>query len=195
MDFNFENNLVLENERTLLQPLSMEHFEPLVPVATADKSLLQYSPILLYTPKLFKEYIESSLQERESKFRYAFAIYDKLEQKYAGSTSFAFISNVDKRLQIGWTWYGKEFQRTGLNRSCKLLLLSYAFETLEFERVEFTVDERNQASRTAVEKIGGQLEGILRSHILMPDGFRRSSCYYSILKTEWESIKESVFLI
>ena len=130
--------------------------------------------------------------EREIKFRYAFTVYDKIKKQFAGSSSFANVSNFDKRLEIGWTWYGREFQKTGLNRNCKYLMLHYAFEILNFERVEFRIDERNLPSRTAVEKIGGKHEGTLRSNMLMPDGARRSTCYYSILKDDWPKIKSKL---
>ena len=189
MDFLFENNIVLENERVILKPLSIDDFDPLISVAMADKTLLQYSPTPNHTPDLLKLYIEKAIEEREIKFRYAFSVFDKIKKQYAGSTSFANVSNFDKRLEIGWTWYGREFQKTGLNRNCKYLMLHYAFEILNFERVEFRIDERNLPSRIAIEKIGGKHDGTLRSHMLMPDGFRRSTCYYSILKDEWLEIK------
>src|SRR5687767_7633029 len=171
MKFQFDQDIILENERALLRPLQTEDYDHLLSVATAHKDLLQYSPTPLHDPELFKKYVMDALAERDKKFRYAFSVFDKKTQQFAGSTSMANVSNYDKRLEIGWTWYGKEFQRSGLNRACKLLLLSYAFGTLEFERVEFRIDERNQPSRTAVEKIGGKLEGILRSHMTMPNGF------------------------
>jgi N-acetyltransferase len=192
MKFQFDQDIILENDRALLRPLEEPDYDRLVGVATAHKDLLQYSPTPLHDPELFKQYIINALNEREAKFRYAFTVFDKKTQQFAGSTSMANVSNYDKRLEIGWTWYGKEFQRSGLNRACKLLLLTYAFETLEFERVEFRIDERNQPSRTAVEKIGGKLEGILRSHMTMPNGFRRSTCYYSIIKNEWSGIKNKL---
>ena len=193
MDFEFNKEIILENDRVLLKPLVSEDFDHLLLVAIADKTLLQFSPSPIGTPALFKEYIRQALHERSTLFRYAFSVYDKMHQQYAGCTSFANISNYDQRLEIGWTWYGREYQRTGLNRNCKFLMLQFAFEALGFERVEFRIDERNQASRRAVEKIGGQLEGILKSHMLMPDGYRRSTCYYSILKAGWPAVKEGLF--
>jgi RimJ/RimL family protein N-acetyltransferase len=193
MKFQFDQDIILENERAILRPLEAKDYDRLLPIATAHKDLLQYSPTPLHEPVLFKEYVTNALNERDKKIRYAFSVYDKKTSIVSGSTSFGNISNYDKRLEIGWTWYGKEFQRTGLNRACKLLLLSYAFETLEFERVEFRIDERNQPSRTAVEKLGGKLEGILRSHMTMPNSdFRRSTCYYSILREEWPGIKNKL---
>ena len=192
MKFQFDKDIILENERALLRPLTIEDYDRLLPVATAHKDLLQYSPTPLHDPELFKKYVMDALAEREKKFRYAFSVFDKKTQQFAGSTSMANISNYDKRLEIGWTWYGKEFQRSGLNRACKLLLLTYCFETLAFERVEFRIDERNQASRTAVEKIGGRFEGVLRSHMTMPNNLRRNTCYYSIIKNEWEEVKNNL---
>jgi RimJ/RimL family protein N-acetyltransferase len=190
MKFQFDADIILENERALLRPLIAEDYDNLLSVATADKDLLKYSPTPLYDPELFKKYVKDAIAEREKKIRYAFSVFDKKTGKYAGSTSMANVSNYDKRLEIGWTWYGKEFQQSGLNRACKLLLLTYIFEQLEFERTEFRIDERNQPSRTAVEKIGGKLEGILRSHMTMPESnIRRSTCYYAILKDEWPTIK------
>lgn len=192
MDFNFNEDIKLENERALLKPLQAADYDQLLPVALSDKNLLQYSPAPVYSQKLLKEYIDNALQERSNHFRYPFIIYDKQLQAYAGSTSFASISNKDKRLEIGYTWIGRNFQRTGLNRQCKWLLLQYAFETLHFERVEFKTDERNLQSRTAIEKIGGKMEGILRSHTVLHDGFRRNTVYYSLLRSEWNAIKQQL---
>ncbi len=189
MDFDFQKNIVLENTRALLAPLQEKDFENLISIATADASLLQYSPLSVHSKELLQSYIANALTERTNRFRYAFVIYDKQLNQYAGSTSFANISNKDKRLEIGWTWIGKQFQKTGLNRACKLLMMEYAFDTLGFERVEYKTDERNLQSRTAIEKIGGKLEGILRSHTVVSDGYRRNTVYYSILKAEWPEIK------
>ena len=123
----------------------------------------------------------------------SFSFYDKEKEKYAGSTRFAFMNWHDKVVHIGWTWIGKEFQGTGLNTNMKFLMLQYAFETLKFDKVEFRADERNMASRKAIEKIGGTLEGILRNDTLMLDGYKRSTCCYGILKEEWEAIKDNKF--
>lgn len=193
MDFDFSKEIVLQNGRALLRPLTSEDRLNLQAVATADAALVQYSPYKIHTLELLEQYIEASLNERANCFRYAFAIFDRQKRAWAGSTSVANISNKDKRLEIGWTWMGRTFQQTGLNRACKYLLLSYAFDKLAFERVEFKTDARNEASRTAIEKIGGQYEGALRSHTVMPDGFRRTTVYYSILKAEWPRLKETVF--
>jgi RimJ/RimL family protein N-acetyltransferase len=190
MNFPFEKEITLENSFALLKPLQFSDINNLLKIATEDEQLLQYSPLPIFSEKLLTEYVVKSIKERENKTRHSFTIFDKRKNSYAGSTSFMNISNVDSRLEIGSTWIGKEFQRTGLNRNCKYLLLNFAFDELGVERIELKTDERNTASRNAIQKIGGQFEGILRSHTLMYDGFRRNTVYYSILKKEWEKIEK-----
>lgn len=193
MNFTFDKEIILENDFTLLRPVKKPDIDNLLTVATKDKDLLQFSPLPIYTKDLLQKSIERSLENRKNKSRYTFIVFDKKRNEYAGSSSFLNISNPDDRLEIGATWYGKEFQRTGLNRHCKYLLMEYAFDDLNAERIEFKTDERNIASRRAIEKIGGQFEGILRRHTLMSDGFRRNTVCYSILKSEWAQIKNHFF--
>lgn len=191
MHFPFQEDILLENSRVLLRPAGMNDSRNLMEVAIEDKDLLRYSPSLIYKPEYLEQYVQTALRLRKEGVRYTFSIYDKQAGEYAGSTSFLNISAQDKRLEIGATWIGRKFQRTGLNRNCKYLLLQYVFDVLQYERVEFRTDERNTASRTAIEAIGGKYEGLLRSHTLMNDGFRRNTVCYSILKPEWESMKQS----
>ena len=189
MDFDFKKDILLENSRALLRPLAISDFDNLIAVALEDKNLLQYSPKPIHSEELLKQYLDNAVAERKNNNRYPFIIFDKQANGYVGSTSFGNVSNIDKRIEIGWTWLGKEFQKTGLNRNCKFLLLSYAFDELEFERVELKTDERNQQSRTAIEKLGATYEGALRSHMVVGDGFRRNTVYYSILRNEWGKMK------
>jgi N-acetyltransferase len=192
MNFEFNKDIFLENERVLLRPLKENDHEFLLPIAIEDSNLLQYSNYRIHSADLLKNYISHSLQERGSNIRYPLVIFDKTKNAFAGSTSFANVSNADKRIEIGWTWLAKDFQQTGLNPNCKLLLMQYAFEVLEFERVEIKTDERNLVSRKAIEKLGAVYEGALRSHIALPDGFRRTTVYYSILKDEWGKVKQGL---
>lgn len=193
MTFDFATDILLQNADVLLRPMTAEDALLLEAVATSDSDLVLYSPYKIHTPENLHRFVQDSLADRQKAFRYPFVIIDRNSGEPAGSTSIANVSNKDLRLEIGWTWIGKRFQRTGLNRACKFLLLSYAFETLGFERVEFKTDARNTASRTAIEKIGGQYEGALRSHTVMNDGYRRTTIYYSILKEEWPGLKQTVF--
>ena len=190
MNLPFDTDIILENDKVLLRPIKPEDWEVLLPIPTATPDLIKYSPTRIHTEEYLKDYIKTALEERQKGSRYIFLIYDKVKGKVAGSTSFLFVSNINKTLEIGATWIGKEFQGSGLNRNCKYLLLQYVFDILEFERVELRTDERNIQSQKAIEKIGAKFEGITRSHIIMTDGYRRSSKVYSILKDEWEKMRD-----
>lgn len=182
----------LENERVKLSLIDLSNYKYLESIAQ-EKDLIYYSPSDISSPEKLRAYVELAVNGYYDKSIIPFIIYDKVRNAYAGSTRFGLISWRDKLLHIGWTWIGNEFQGTGLNANMKFLMLQYAFETLEFEKVEFRIDERNTKSRRAVEKLGAQLEGILRSNKLMKDGFRRNTCCYGILKKEWSQIKATIF--
>jgi RimJ/RimL family protein N-acetyltransferase len=185
------NAPTLENERVKLSLLDLSNYKHLIEIAQQDK-LIQYSPNDILTPEALKAYVQTAVDGYYHKTTIPYIIYDKQTQAYAGSTRFGLINWKNKVLHIGWTWIGKEFQGTGLNTNIKFLMLQYAFGTLEFDKLEFRVDERNIASRKAVEKIGATLEGILRKDTLMLNGFKRSTCCYGILKEEWNTIKQNI---
>ncbi len=173
-EFDFAHELHLENERVRLEPLGMHHAPLLCPIIETDKGLMKYTHIKVEDSSELKTYMEQALAEREAGTRYPLAIFDKHNGTYAGSTSFTVVSNKDGSLEIGYTWMGYDFQRTGLNRQMKLLMMQYAFETLGFSRVEYRADSRNQQSRKAIMEIGGVFEGELRSRVVKPDGYRAS---------------------
>lgn len=186
----FDKNIVLENEAVRLEPLSMEHYDHLLPIALNHPDLLLYSPSPFGSAEKLKDNIRLALEARTREERYAFAIYGKSEKRFVGSSSYGNLSVKDARVEIGWTWLDKETQGSGLNRHCKYLLLNYAFTELGMLRVEFKTDSRNLQSRRAIEKIGGIYEGSLRSHTVLPDGYRRDTVYYSILKDEWLKMRD-----
>ena len=186
-------DILLENDRARLEPLTMQHFEPLLRICLQYPDLLRYSPSAFGTEKDLRAYFDGHLSNRQKGIQYPFAIFDKKESLYAGTTSYLNISPHDKRLEIGHTWLAPKFQRTGLNRNCKFLLLHFAFEKLNFARVELKTDARNTQSRNAMTALGCKEEGTLRSHTVMSDGHRRDTMYYSILKDEWPSIKNEIF--
>lgn len=193
MELNFNENIILENERVRLEPLDWKHFEALLPIALRYPDLLQYSPSEFGTEAALKAYFEVSFNLKAQRLRYLFVIFDKTRQAYAGSTTYLNISEANQRLEIGATWIGRDFQRTGLNRNCKFLLMQCAFENLGCERVAFRTDKRNATSRKAIEGVGGIYEGMLRSHTIMPDGYRRDTVCYSVLREEWNGIRDTVF--
>lgn len=187
LDFNQE--IVFEDSKIILRPLVANDFDALKVIAFEDKTLLQYSPNPIYNADLLEKYIHDALDSKANRTRYPFVIIDKLSNTIVGSTSFCNISNYDKRLEIGYTWLGNAYQKTGINRHCKYLMLDYCFNVLNFERVEFKTDERNEKSRHALLGIGAKEEGILKSHTLMHDGYRRNTVYYAILQHEFANTK------
>ena len=185
-------SIVLENSFVKLSQLNLNNYKELIEIAQ-EKNLIYYSPSDISTPEKLKSYVEIAVKGISQKTIIPFIIFDKKKQLFAGSTRFGLINWKNKVLHIGWTWIGKEFQGSGLNKHVKYLMLKYAFEELEFEKVEFRIDERNIRSRKAVEKLGATLEGILRKNTIMKDGFRRSTCCYGILKEEWTNLKDLKF--
>jgi RimJ/RimL family protein N-acetyltransferase len=176
--------LVLENDRVRLQAIQASDYDNLLPFALHEPELWQYSLVSAASPSLMQQYIADALEERAQGKSYAFTIYDKLYDKYAGSTRYYNIQTQNQALQLGYTWYGKAFQGTGLNRHCKFLMLEYAFEVLDIERVELRADSRNQKSIKAMKDIGCTVEGVLRNNCIGSNG-RRDSVVLSILKDEW----------
>lgn len=182
-------HIILEDDVVKLRPLERNDYNNLSKIAFEETNLLQYFSKPIYNKTLLEDFIETALASRAKQERYPFAIINKNNNQLIGSTSFLNISNYDKRLEIGFTWLGKKFHQTGINKRCKYLLLDYCFNTLNFERIEFKTDERNVQSRNAIQSLGATQEGILRSHMLMYDGVRRNTVYYSILKEEFENSK------
>jgi RimJ/RimL family protein N-acetyltransferase len=185
MDFSKE--FVLENDCVLLQPLRKIDGRNLQHFAISEPEIWQYSLMPINSPESMDNYIQMALEERAAGKSYPFVVFDKQSGTYAGSTRFYDIQQAFKTLQLGYTWYGKAFQGTGLNKHCKYLLLTFAFETLGMERVEFRADNQNVRSIAAMKSIGCTVEGVLRNHMPNQTGGRRNSIVLSILKEEWHS--------
>ena len=195
MIFPFEQDIILENDRVIIKPIhTLTDAESLWPINEANPMLMRYSPAMIWGRASFESYFESSLDLKKAQSKYPFIIVDKLNDQSAGSTSFMNINVAHERLEIGSTYLGPKFHRTGLNRNVKLLMISYAFESLNVKRVELKTDARNMQSRTAMEGIGAKYEGSLRSHTIMTDGYRRDTAYYSILVDEWPEVKRQLLL-
>ncbi len=188
MDFNFQEEIILEDERVLIRPMRNEDKEHLMELLLVP-DLSTYSSLQIKRAKDTLLYIDQCLEDYRAKVRYPFTFYDKKNKIYAGTSCFGNISNQHKRLEIGWTKVAKPLQGTGLNTHCKFLLLQYAFEYLRFNRVELKSHSENIRSRKAMEKIGAKYEGMLRHHMIMPDGTIRDTVYYSILLEEWSTVK------
>lgn len=138
-------------------------------------------------------FIEQAICDSLSGTRIVFAIIDRASGEIAGSSAYGNLSSSDKRLEIGWSWLGRAYRGTGINKAAKALLLDYAFTELQCERVEFKTDILNLRARRGLESIGASEEGTFRSFNFMPSGRRRDAVYYSILKAEWPSIRAERF--
>jgi len=181
---HFNDTLILENERVLLRPLEPEDTKHLLPFAINEPKLWTYSILSAAGETNMQNYLDVAFQKKAELDSFPFIIYDKKVGKYAGSTRFYDIQPSHNTLQLGFTWYGEKFQGTGLNKHCKLLMLTFAFETLKVARVEFRADAHNERSIAAMKSIGCTVEGILRSNCTAPEG-RRDSIILSILQEEW----------
>ena len=187
-----EQEFILENERARLEPLAEKHFSLLLPIAM-EREIWEFTTADIKTEADFRRYFNIALQERKEGRSYPFAIYDKQAGHYAGCTRYANISMRDKRLEIGWTWYKPSLQRTGINKSCKFLLLSFGFEKLGLNRIELKTSHLNVKSQGAMLKIGAVKEGILRRHAIAENGTVRDTVYFSFIEEEWPGIKKTVF--
>ncbi len=167
-----------------LLPLQKEHFEELY-IAASDKELWQLIPTDCSDKKTFEKTYAASLIEREKGNEYPFVIYHKPTKKIIGSTRFFEIFPEHRKLEIGWTWIVKEHWGTAVNLECKLVLLTFCFETLKTIRVQLKTKDTNVRSKKAIEKIGGKFEGILRKDKIQDNGTTRNAAYFSILDDEW----------
>jgi RimJ/RimL family protein N-acetyltransferase len=171
-----------------LEPLSVGHAGGLSAVGL-DPELWKVTMTLLRTPEEMRAYVEEAVRLGEAGLALPFAIVEKATGTLVGSTRFANIDHANRRLEIGWTWVARAWQRTAVNTEAKLLLLTHAFETLGAIRVEFKTDATNATSRAALARIGATEEGILRHHMIAPGGRLRDSVYFSVLLPEWPSVK------
>lgn len=188
---DFTHEYILENQQVLLRPLRLTDFDNLVRFSKEQPELWKYSLITAAGFENLRKYLQIAEIARNDQKEYTFIVFDKKTNQYAGSTRFYDIQLDFQTLQLGYTWYGKEFQGTGLNKNCKYLLLEFAFEKWKMERVEFRADNENIRSIAAMKSIGCKVDGVLRSNMPKREGGRRDSIVLSVLKDEWESeVKE-----
>ncbi|MDH4141283.1 MAG: GNAT family N-acetyltransferase [Chloroflexota bacterium] len=180
--------VTLTGERIRLEPLSGAHLDGLARVAS-DASIWRWTIARPITDAGLREWLDQAMANAASGTEVPFATVDLATGQAIGSSRFMTIAPEHRRLEIGWTWLGVAFQRTGANREAKLLQLTHAFERLGAERVEFKTHAGNQASRAALLGIGATFEGVLRHHTIMPDGSNRDSAFYGIIAPEWPAVR------
>lgn len=177
-----------------LTPLSLAHEEGLR-AAAADGALWNIRVTSVPEPEQTRSYIENALTMREAGNRFAFVAIDSSSNKVLGCTSYHDIVPALKRVEIGWTWYAKSSQRSHVNTTCKLLLLTHAFETLGCHVVGWRTDNFNFASQAAIERLGAKKDGVLRGHALRRDGTIRDTVMYSMRSGEWPEAKAQLLYL
>jgi N-acetyltransferase len=181
--------VTLAGRKVRLEPLSMEHV-PGLTVIGLDDSIWHYMPYgLMHNEGDIRGWVQGILARAARGTDLPFAAVDLESGCVAGATRYMEIQPAHGGLEIGGTWYGAAYRRTHVNTEAKYLLLEHAFETLKCIRVQLKTDSRNERSQRAIERIGAVKEGVLRNHMVLPDGHVRHSVYYSILDSEWPTVK------
>jgi len=179
--------VTLRGRNATLEPLTREHCEAMAE-ATRDGELWKLWYTAVPTPDGMMAEIERRLDLQDQGSMLPFAVLDA-DGKAVGMTTFMNIDAANKRVEIGSTWYARRAQRTALNSECKLMLMQHAFETLGCIAVEYRTSFFNQKSRRAIERLGAKLDGVLRNHQRHIDSTLRDTCVYSIIQSEWPTVK------
>ena len=179
---------VLEGTHVRLEPLTIEHLAPLTAIGL-DPDIWRWTLTRNLTTEDMRHYVEIALSERRAGQSLPFATIERSSGRVVGSTRFAGIDATHRRVEIGWTWIGRPWQRTAVNTEAKFLMLRHAFEVWHCQRVELKTSSKNERSRRAILRIGATEEGTLRKHQLNADGTARDSVYFSIIDDEWPAAK------
>ena len=190
----FVEPVTLEARGVRLVPLSLAHEDGLR-AAAADGELWKIRVTSVPEPQQTRAYIEDALAMREAGNRFAFAVLAADDGTVLGSTSYHDILPAVRRVEIGWTWYAKRCQRTHVNTTAKLLLLTHAFETLQCHVVGWRTDNFNHASQRAIERLGAKKDGVIRGHALRRDGTIRDTVMYSLRSGEWPEVKAQLLYL
>ena len=185
----FIEPVTLKGRIATLEPLAVVH-GPELARAASDGELWRLWYTHIAPPERMHEYVATALDMRERLGAMPFVVRDNATGDVVGCTRFFNVDAVNRRLEIGHTWYAKRVQRTGVNTECKLLLLGHAFEVLRCIAVEFRTHWFNHASRAAIARLGAKQDGVLRNHQLMPDGAKRDTVVFSIIDGEWPAVKQ-----
>lgn len=187
-----QSAIILENEKVLLIPFENERNIELKEIIFDDE-IWKYMGMYVRNNQDFENYIQSTLKQKEAGICYPFLIIDKATNRVAGSTRYGYLNHTSQKCEIGWTWYGKDFQGTGLNKACKYELLNFGFENIQFRRIQFSADLENIRSQRAIENLGALKEGLFRNNYVDSEGNSKDDVYYSIILEEWQSTKRDYF--
>ena len=191
---NFVEAITLAARGIELVPLALEH-ETGLRTAAADGELWKLRVTSVPEPDQTRDYVEAALAARQEGHRFAFAVLDQASATVLGSTSYHDILPAVKRVEIGYTWYAARCQRTHVNTTCKLLMLTHAFETLACNVVGWRTDNFNHASQRAIERLGARKDGVIRGQALRRDGTIRDTVMYSLCSSEWPEVKAQLLYL
>ena len=180
--------VILKGNYVRLEPLTVEHTAGLADIGL-DEDLWKWIPTPVRTLEEMSAYVQTALREGASGSALPFALIDKASGRIIGSTRYGNIDRVHHRVEIGWTWVARQWQRSAVNTEMKYLLLRHAFETLKCIRVELKTDSLNERSRAAILRIGAREEGTFRNHMITASGRIRHTVYFSILDSDWLDVK------
>lgn len=183
--------ITLRRPEVILEPLSQTHHDDLVE-AVRDGELWRLWYTVIPSPERMRTEIERRLALQSQGVMLPFAVIDPASRHAVGMTTYLNIDSQNRRVEVGGTWYRRAVQRTAVNTACKLMLLAHAFDTLGCIAVEFRTHVANAQSRKAIERLGAKLDGILRNHMVMPDGSLRDTCVYSIVAAEWAVVRDGL---
>ncbi|MBS7254275.1 GNAT family N-acetyltransferase [Flavobacterium branchiicola] len=183
--FDYKTDYILEDETVLLRPLKSDDFQYLLNFSVNEPEIWEFNMGGANGEENLLKYIDNALKQREKENQYPFIIFDKRTNEYVGSTRFYSIVLELNTIEVGYTWYGKKYQGTGINKNCKYLMFDFAFEKLGVERIGLGANSKNTRSINAMKSVGCTEEGILRSRSFDQNGNRIDSTILSILKNEW----------
>ncbi|MBP2833347.1 GNAT family N-acetyltransferase [Aquimarina sp. U1-2] len=193
MKIDFEENYILENDSVRLSPLEVSDFKHLLEYSINEPELWRFNSGGANGEKNLEKYIRNALQQRKEEKEYPFIVFDKRKKKFVGSTRFYAFKILNNTVDLGYTWYGKQTHGDGTNKNCKYLMLEFAFEKIQVERVGFAASTLNERSINAMKSIGCTVEGIFRNYCLDNHGKRIDAIFLCILKEEWfKKVKEDL---
>lgn len=181
----------LEGETVYLRAMEIGHLDGLWQAAEPE-AIWSYMASKIRSKAEMEKAIIMAVEERKKGNQYPFVVFDKKNHRILGSTRYLDISQANKNLEIGWTWYHPDVWRTRVNTECKFLMLKHAFEKFQFNRVHLKTDSRNIRSQQAISRLGAIKEGILRQDRVLADGYIRNTVVYSIIKEEWPEVKKAL---
>ncbi|MEC8010133.1 MAG: GNAT family protein [Pseudomonadota bacterium] len=181
-------DIVLESKNVRLVPLTLEHADELV-AAASDGDLWSLWYTLVPNQDSVESYIAFALDQKSKGLSLPFVVIDKNTNNVIGTTRYCNADTANHRVEIGYTWYAKSYQRTSINTECKMLLLQHAFEKIAAIAVEFRTSWFNYPSREAIARLGAKQDGVLRQHQKLPNGSYRDTVVFSILDSEWAGVK------